>query len=169
MNELNLHVAKSSVITSPSVYIDGNLVSPTREKKSQRDVYQYATDKNCVEIVVKKRYELEGKWWFLMSMLFFFISVLGIFDARIGRKFYSVNYRARVYLKGNTNLQMSFRMFKEGERAIELKSDAEIEEVENEYFINKNLKKRRKILNWCKVLIWLALLVGVVLWVVSQF
>ena len=169
MNELNLQIAKSSVITSPSVYIDGNAVPITRGKNSQRDVCSYSTDKDYVEIVVAKRYELEGKWWFLMSMLFFFISVLGIFDTRIGKRFYSVNYRARVYLKGNANLQMSFNMFREGERAIELKGDAEIEELENQYGLNKTLRKRRRMLIWCKVLVWLAILIGVLIWVTSKF
>lgn len=167
MNELNLQIAKSSVITSPSVYIDGNAVPITRGKNSQRDVCRYTTDKDYVEIVVVKHYELEGKWWFLMSMLFFFISVLGIFDTRIGRKFYSVNYRARVYFRGNANLQMNFRMFKEGERAIELKGEAQIEELENNYYSDKKLKKRRKVLIWCKLLVWLALLAGVLFWVIS--
>ena len=168
MNQLNLQIAKSSVITSPSIYIDGNAVPVTRGKNGQRDVCQYTTDKDFVEIVVTKHYELEGKWWFIMSMLFFFISVLGIFDTRIGKRFYSVNYRARVYLRGNANLQMSFKMFREGERAIELKGDTEIEELENQYSTNKTLKKRRKVLILCKVLIWLALLCGLLFWVISQ-
>ena len=168
MNEFNLQIAKSSVITSPSVSIDGNEVKLTRGKNSQRDVCHYTTEKDCVEIVVEKHYELEGKWWFLMSMLFFFVSVLGIFDTRIGKRFYSVNYRAKVYLRGDTNLQMRFLMFREGERAVELSGDAEIVEMENLYSTNKKLRKRRRILVWCKVLVWLALLAGLLFWVISQ-
>lgn len=167
MNELNLQLGKSPVITSPSVSIDGNDVKVIRGKNGQRDVCHYSTDKDCVEIVVTKHYELEGKWWFLMSMLFFFVSVLGIFDVRVGKRFNSVNYRARVRLNGNTNLQMKFLMFREGERAIELSGDAEIEELENNYYTNTTLKKRRKILILCKVLVWLALLAGLLVWVIS--
>lgn len=168
MNELNLQVSKSSVLTSPSIYIDGNVAEIKKGKNGQRNTCHYATDKDFVEIVVAKHYELEGKGWFLTSMLFFFISVLGIFDTRIGKRFYSVNYRARVYLKGTSNLQMRFNVFREGQRAIELQGDAEIQELENEYYTNKELKKRRKVLIWCKVLVWLALLGGILFWVVSQ-
>ena len=168
MNELNLQIAKSPVITSPIVSIDGNEVAITRGKNGQRDACHYTTEKDYVEIVVEKHYELEGKWWFLMSMLFFFVSVLGIFDARTGKRFYTVNYRARVYLRGNANLQMRFLMFREGERAIELKGDAEVEELENSYTTNKKLKKRRKLLILCKVLVWLAVLAGLLIWVITQ-
>ena len=168
MNELNLQVAKSPMISTPSVTIDGNPVQIKRDKKTQRDFCHYTTDKDCVEIVVTKHYELEGKWWFLMSMLFFFISVLGIFDVRTGKKFYSVNYRARIHLNGSNNLQLKFLRYKEGDRALELTGDAEIEELENAYCDNKQLKKRRRALIWCKVLIWLALLGGLLYWVISQ-
>ena len=168
MKELNLQIAKSSIVPSPSVSINGVDVPIKRGKNGQRDGCRFVTDSDSVEIVVEKHYELEGKWWFLMSMLFFFVSVLGIFDAHFGKRFYTVNYRAIVYLKGDANLQMSFRMFKEGERAIELKGDAEIEEIENSYSMNKQLRKRRRILIWCKVLIWLALLAGLLIWVITQ-
>lgn len=168
MKELNLQIAKSSVISSPSVSVDGIDVPVKRGKNGQRDACRFLTEQDCVEIVVEKHYELEGKWWFLMSMLFFFISVLGIFDARLGKRFCKINYRARVYLKDNANLQMSFKMFKEGERAIELKGDAEIEELENSYYADNNLRKRRRVLIWCKVLVWLAILAGLLIWVITK-
>lgn len=168
MNELNLHVLKSPYITSPSITIDGNPVPVTRDSKTQRDFCHYTTDKDCVEIVVTKHYELEGKWWFLMSMLFFFISVLGIFDVRMGKKFYTLNYRAKLHLNGNTDLRLQFLKFSEGERAMELLGDVEVEELENVYHENKQLAKRRRALIWCKVLVWLALLGGLLFWVVSQ-
>lgn len=168
MNELYLQVSKSNVITSPSISIDGSEVTVRKDKNAHRDFCQYETDKDCVEVVVAKHYELEGKWWFLMSMLFFFISVLGIFDARIGKKFYTVNYRAKVYLRGNATLKLKFLPFRNGERAIELSGDAEIEELENSYGVNDKLKKRRRLLILCKVLVWLALLGGLLFWVISQ-
>ena len=169
MKQLNFQLAKSSVITSPNVYIDGEAVPIVRGKNSQRDVCQYATDKDCVEVVVVKRYELESKWWFVMNLLFFFISVLGIFDTRLGKRFYGVHYRAKIYLNGDANLLIKFNGFRDGQRAIEMTGDAQIEEIDNDYFVNKSLQKRRKAVIWTRVLIWLAILAGLAFWAITHF
>lgn len=169
MNKLNLQLAKSSAIPSPTVYIEGEVAPVKIGDNGRFDVCRYETERDCVEVVVTKYYELDSKWWFVMNLLFFFISVLGIFDTRLGKRFYGVHYRARIYLKGETNLTMKFNTFREGQRAIEVTGDARIEELENDYFINKTLRRRRKVVIWTRVLIWLALLACLAFWAISQF
>ena len=169
MNQLNLQLAKSPVISSPTVYIDGEVVPIIPGKNSQRDSVRYETERDYVEVVVMKHYELESKWWFLMNLLFFFVSILGIFDTWLGKRFYGVHYRARIYLNGDTNLLIKFNGFRDGQRAIEMTGDARIEEIENDYYLNKTLLKRRKAVIWTRVLIWLALLGALAFWAITHF
>ena len=169
MKKLNLQLSKNPTVSSPNVYIDGEVAPIIRGKNSQRDVCEYVTDKDYVEVSVAKHYELESKWWFVMNLLFFFISVLGIFDTRLGKRFYGVHYRARIYLNGDTDILMKFNTFRDGQRAIEVTGDANIEEIENDYYVNKALQKRRKAVIWIRVLIWLAILAGLAFWAISHF
>ena len=168
MKELNLTVARNVILPSPSISIDGKYVPIKKVKNGQVDSIHYTTENDYVEITVTKHYELESKWWFVMSIFFFLISILGIFDTRVGKRFYSVQYSARVRLSDVTNLHLTFNRFKEGERAIELKGEAEVEELENVYTLNKKLNKRRKLLIFVKVLLWIAAIVGIASLVVSQ-
>ena len=168
MNELNIKVSNNYTVKSPTVYVDGECVRLTTNKSGLVSEGHVQTDKDCVEITVAKYYELDSPLWFLMGMLFFFISFLGIFDVPIGKRFYGVQYRAKVYLNGSTNLQMKFNRFKEGDRALEIVGDAQVEELENTYTFNKKLKKRRTILILSKLLVWAALIVGLFIALINK-
>lgn len=149
---------------APSVYVDGKPMDVKYCGKNDSEC-TFTTEKNTVEITLTKRYEMEGKGWFWINVLYFIISVFGIFDAREGRRFQTYTYTALLHLNGSHKLEVSINKFVEGQRALEVSGNCVIEEKENVFFIRQDLRKRHKKLVWFKVCMWLAL-IGVIIGII---
>ena len=147
---------------SPSVYIDGKPIEIRHVGFRNDSECSFTTDKDTVEITMTKHYMMEGKHWFLMNLLFYFISLFGIFDAGDGRKFFSYTYTALLHLNGSNNIEVYINKFVNGQRALEVQGDCVIEEKENAFIIREDLRKRRKKLNWVKALLWIAVIAVIV-------
>ena len=115
-----------------------------------------------MELRVTRLYELESRWWFLMGLLFFFVSLFGIFDMRTDKRFLSYEYKATLTLTGDAHVQ--FRPCKYGEGQVALASDYDCEAYEhtNVYRAKTELKKRRRALAWTKAGLWLVLIAVIV-------
>lgn len=162
-----LKIPKTSRFGCPHVTIDNR---PVKLKVKGGDYLGCVeTEKSNVELCMTRLYELEGKCWFLMSMLFFFISILGIFDVRREKRFNSFEYKATLVLHGDAHLQFKPYEFKENERALAIANDCEVYEHTNVYTVKNFLKKRRRILILTKLLVWLALIAAVIVIVVQLF
>lgn len=146
---------------APSVYVDGKPLEVKQYGKGNDSECSFTTDKSTVEITMTKRYTMEGKGWFWMNVLFFFISILGIFDVGEGRKFQTYTYTALLHLNGTNNIEVGINKFVNGQRALEVQGNCVIEEKENVFFIREDLRKRNRKVRWFKALVWIALIVAV--------
>lgn len=155
MNVLNIAMRPHYMIKNPSLFIDGERVY-TKKSKNGEYTCRFETEKDSVELSVYKFLEINGKFWFLYSILFFFISLLGIFDAHYDNKCYCLKYKTVLTLNEETNVKLVFNQFKESGAAINCTADCPAEETENEYYTDKQAKKRLKIMRIVKLLCWLA-------------
>lgn len=160
MNTVNLKVAANSFIKSPYVSVDGEPVKLRR--KGEWYVGSVETDKTDVSVTVNKYYELSSKWWFPLGLLFFFISLFGIFDSRWGGKFHCIDFSATLQLQPQTNVEIKFFRFVEGGSAVQITGNCAIGILSNVYYSNKMLRRRRRILVWVEVLIWLGMIGGTI-------
>ncbi|MDE7379679.1 MAG: hypothetical protein K2N14_01380, partial [Clostridia bacterium] len=158
MNTLNLTVDK--MYKGCRVYADGRQVEL---KRTPEGLYRgwCATEKDRIELTVIKVSEFGGPCWFLWAMLFFIISGFGIFNAHYDGRYTTVNYQAVVYLNGENNMRLEFNRFAEGQPAVKYGSDCPLENKVNVYGIDREAKKRRKIVTWIEVFLWIALIVFV--------
>ena len=152
---------------APSVYVDGKPVD-VKACGGNDNECTFTTENDTVELTLTKRYALEGKGWFWMNVLFFFISVLGILDAGDGRKFQTYNYTALLHLNGSNKIEVRINRFVAGQRALEVIGDCVIEEKENVFLVREDLRKRYKKLAWFKALVWIALIVAIICIIVSN-
>lgn len=160
MNQLNLKMSGMFNV-KPVIFIDDKPVKCKKNNYGNIDISQQF-DKDKVEVKICKYFELNGKLWFLMSMLFFIISFFGILDVPYNKKCIAIDCRFTIALSEKTNVKIKFNKLSEQGRAVEIESEANIEEICNEYYVDMRAKKRRKILIITKLLIWLALIIGVV-------
>ena len=160
MNKLNLKLI-NVVNLSPTILVDNKKVKP---KKNQFGSYAitHETEKDEVEIKIFKYLEINGKLWFLMGMIFFIISIFGILDYRLDRKCIIIDCCLKIKLNENTNAELKFNSFVSSGEAYTIKTDAQVEQISNRYFVDTQAKKRVKILIITKLLCWVALIAGVI-------
>lgn len=165
MNTLNLTVSK--LIKGCRVYADGRQIALKRNKDGTFGGV-YTTDRDEAEVTVVKLSEFGCKLWFLWAMLFFVISCFGIFNAHYDNPYITVNYRSAVKLGGQNSLRLEFNGFAEGQPALAQQSDCPIENSVNIFGLDKQAKKRRKIVILTEVFLWLALIVIVAIIVIKK-
>lgn len=167
MNVINLKV-NAVYFPSPTVLIDGK---PLRLRKVGSNMYdcRVETDAERVNLSVCKAFELDGKFWFLIAIAYFIISVFGIFDAFYDKRFYAVKYEIELNLNGISNVELTFNKFESGKRAIVCRCDCSADEIENEYFVEENIKRRYKVFKKVKLITWIALLAAAAIAVILAF
>lgn len=140
-----------------------------KKVKKQRKTYSavYETEDNNVELLVKSYSFLHTGLWFIGEMFFFIISVFGIFDMIKSRHTYNTNCKIKVNVDGETNINLKLLNPRNNEAVIKYETDANIEEIENNYTFDAVAKKRKKILKIFKILTILSFIIaGIVLIIV---
>lgn len=163
MNEINFKM-RIGAISNPTVTVDGEAVK--FEKSGSDYVGNFKTDKDTVELEIFRYHEMSGKLWWLFSLLFFIVSVFGIFDMRLDRHGICIKYKSILHLKEKSEVSLSFNRPIDGKKAVECRCDCEAEQVDNAFYTDKTIKKRMKIMLAVKIVLWIALLAGIVVGVV---
>lgn len=165
MNNVNLKVT-GGIGLNPTVIIDNNPVKLKKNKYGSLDG-NYQTENSEVELKVCRYLELSGKLWLLMSMVFFIISIFGIFNPPYDRKCIQIDYLCKIKLKETNDIKIKINTQNAGDKAIEVESDCEIEEITNAFQIDKVAKKRLVIVRIIEVALWVAL-IGVIIFLLAK-
>lgn len=158
MNQLTLKITGSNYLSNSVILVDGR---PIHIKKNQFGSHTatYKTEKDNVNIKLVTYLDHGGIVWFLTQLIFFIISIFGIFDTHEKVNYTVINYEADVTLNGETTLTL--RCYpKSNTKPIEVKSDdVSVMEKENSYVINQSAKKTIKILLLSKIILAIAMIV----------
>ena len=133
-----------------------------KEQKIQKDKAGLRTcsvdiDSNTAEIVVYKGHYYAGRFWLFWNILFFLVSLFGIFDMRDTKKFQVVDLRFNVSVKQDTKVSLQVRDFEDGGRFVDITSDSQIEEISNISMYDKEAPQRKQKAKKVKIFIMLAL------------
>jgi len=142
------------------IYFDGK---PIKYKTSYgHRIYSYETQGDSVEIEIYHYNEVALKHYILFHIIFFLISILGIFNKRYDKRCISVKYKAILKLNEASNVVAKYNGNFNKEGAIELETDLEYEVLENtkEKDLNaiKRLKKL-KLINFLIIILLIAILI----------
>ena len=165
MKTLNITLKGTSKL-SPNILVDGKFV---KLKKNQFGNYvgSIETEKSEVDLTIQKYHELSGKLWFLMSMIFFILSVFGLFDKRYGKNNCVIDSKFHIKLNQDVTNFFATINLSANNKAINFESNAEVGEELNICFEDKVVKKRKKILLATKIVLWL-MLIGVTLYFIIK-
>lgn len=148
------------------IKIDDKKVNLLKNKFGNKTVI-YETESPTVNIKIKKYLEINSKLWLLWQMIFFFLSVFGIFDFKLDKKCVIIDCEFEVKLEEITTLNLSMNYMKSLEKALKVDSNADIKEIKNVAYVDEQAKKRMKVLKITKICTFAALLIlAVVLLVV---
>lgn len=157
MRTLNLKL-QGGIELNPIIELNGETITYKRNKYKNVSI-NYETEKDYVDIEIKNILEIKGPCWWLVQMLFYIISLFGILNPRLEKNCYYVSYKARIKLNENSNnITLKFNIFKDKSKAIEVMSENEIEESLNEYSLDLEAKKRKKILKISHIITWILLI-----------
>lgn len=140
---------------SPSILIDGK---PIKAKKNAFGNIEYScqTEKDSVNVVIKRYLELGSRHWLWMGIVFLIISVFGIFDTRYSKSTQTISFEANIPLDNDvTNFEGKLVSSADG-NAVEYKCSGKVVEIANEIEDNPKIKKRRKIMLALRIIMIIA-------------
>ena len=150
MNTLKLKVVNGDA-NQTVVRIDGKDVQIKKGKHGSGEIV-YTTDAAVARVTVHTFMEIKGKWWWLTSLFYFFISIFGIFDRHSNWKCWAISYDATVALQGETQAVLRVLRWRDGQPAVAL-DGVETKEKENKCFVDTVAKKRRTLMRFVKLAI----------------
>ena len=153
MNTLNLKLVNTANI-NPTIFVDDKQIK-FKKNSFGSIIAQTQTDKNEVELSIYKFLELSSPLWWFWGIIYYIVGILGIFDVFYPKNCFAINCKIKVKLNStNSKLDISFGSIT-GDKAIEyMPTDCEIEEIKNEFYLDKTAKKRRSILLITKIISW---------------
>lgn len=141
-----------------NMFINGKHV---KVKKQDKRKYVANVDVSTnAEIVIYYGHYYYGKAWFWRNLLYFFISVFGIFDSSHNRRCAVVDCKFKLNVVQDTSIEFTLNNFVDGDRFVEYSTETEVEEISNVFYIDKIAKKRKKKMKiacfWITILIIVA-------------
>jgi len=149
------------------VLIDDKKISPIKNEFGNH-LYSYKTENENVNIKIYSYSEMSSKLWYFMSILYFFISLFGIFDVRPKKNGISIKAEFNYKLNdGKNHINLSYNQIQVGKEAVKSTTELQTEQIMNEYYINELLVKRYKRTKIIRTLILiLSIALGVVLLII---
>ncbi|MCI5797379.1 MAG: hypothetical protein MR024_01980 [Firmicutes bacterium] len=166
MNSVKLKLVGVNSKLVPNIIVDDQYVQC---KKNEFGSYEanIETEKDEIKIAFTRELELKSKLWWLYAIISFIVSVFGIFNPPYDRKCISMNCIFNIKLKDINEIKIKFNSLSSTGKAVELETENTFEEIKNEFYIDKIVKKRWIILLIVRILAWigLAILLG---WLIAK-
>ena len=142
--------------------VDGTKVK-IKNNKFGNKVFEYQTEKSEVTIVIKRLLEINSRFWLAWQLLFFVISIFGIFDVRGSKGYFVVDCELKVKVQEDTQVTLKMNDSPQKTIACQVESNTEVEEIKNSYYIDEQAKKKGKKLVFAKIVTFLVIAVVAVL------
>ena len=139
----------------PVVKIDGKSVK-LKNNAFGNKVANFQTDKENVNVKIYRYLELGGKLWLLAEILFFLISLFGVFDAKRDKGSKILDIDLDVSLNEQTSLALSLNANKKDEKGALVEVNTDVKENSNLCFVDEVVTKRKKALIFIKIGIFVA-------------
>lgn len=148
--------------------VDGQKVKFKNNRFGNKE-FVYQTEKSKVNITINRFLEINSKFWLLWQLLFFVISIFGIFDMRSSRGYFVVDCEMNVDVSEDTKLTLKMNDSPKNDYACTYECNTQVEEVKNQYYVDEKAQKRGKILVWAKILTFAVFaIIGIVIVVVTK-
>lgn len=139
------------------VYVDGMKLDNKEKKFSAPMKYEFSTDNDVVNVVIKKTFEINCKLYILRFLFYYIISLFGIFDVR-EKRFNTLDVNLFVDLRKTQVLNLRLNNYVEGGTAAIFDTDLALTEG-NVFYKDQVAEKRYKTLKKVKILFTVAVFV----------
>ena len=145
------------------------LVNGKRTKLQENEGKKYIqldTKTNSHEVIIYQTHHYTGKCWFWWNLLFYIISIFGIFDIRHNKKFLSIDCKLIINTEGKDESLTTLQVlpFQNGSKFLEIKSETnQVEEITNIQYHDTDAKIKHKKMKWAKLGITFAGIIAAIL------
>lgn len=165
MRTLNLKI-QGSVGINPIVKIDDNIVDCKHNKYEAMQI-THQTEKPSVKIEIFNLLEINGPCWWLVQMFFYLITLFGIFNPKLEKNCFIINYKAKIDLLDGDNFVIAkINKLQDGSNAVIIETNTHVIEEQNTCMLDKQAQKRKKLLKLSHILTWILMAVLVVVLIV---
>lgn len=162
MKNVNLKI-KGVGRLKPVVCVDGKQI---KFKKNNFGSYEksISTEKDKMEIVIYRYLEINGRLWWLISILQFLVSLFGILDTMKEKNCTIIDCKLVVDLNSaeNRNIDLAINENAKNGKSVSITTELEVEEVTNRSYVDEKAKKRFKIMKFVKLFVFIAAVVGLI-------
>ena len=166
MNKLNLEFV--NLESDYIVEVDDKICDFKKIRKKRNLTYEYQTENDKVNISIKRLVPQSAKNWWLWQIIFFFVSLFGIFDFVENKKCLKVDFDATIDLSEETNVKIIIQKNTKEKLAVKLLTEANVVEHKNEMSVDMVAKKRLKAIKVLKIIFWIALVIGSAVLIISK-
>lgn len=171
MKVIKLEIAGNTKF-EPEVLIDGKKYGYKKDKYNHR-IYTIETDKNELDLQICKWHEEESDIHWLFSIIFFIISLFGIFDIRDSKNANSLKFKSKIRLddsKQEYHSKIVLAAFQKDQIALDIQGDLLIEDNDtNKYFIDQSVLYRKEKNKKIKKYIFLSIFLLVIVMLALKF
>ena len=118
---------------------------PKLKKSKNQRIYTADCQGPTAEIIMYKTHNYTGKNWFWWSLLYYFVSIFGIFDSRQDPRCSVIDCRLQIPLnESTTQIKITPNKFQDNTKFIEIESNTNITEISNTQYLDKVGQARHK-------------------------
>ena len=144
-------------------FIDGQKIKFEKNKYGNYGC-EVLTEKDEIEIRIHEWNEGKSKMYFIMSLIYFIVSIFSIFNTKQDKNFRAIDCCFKVKLSNKeNNLNLSYNQFQEGAIAVVHESDCEVEVLSNRYYVDEGARTRDRVLKYIKLFVWVSGITGVIM------
>jgi len=142
--------------------VDGKVVKKKKNKFGTPS-YVVNTDKEKIEVAFYKYLEINGRLWFLMNIIYFFISLFGILDVGYDKNCVVIDSKFTIDVKDKSKTVFIVEKLVDSGKVMTVQSDTNVNEEKNIYYVDNKAKKKRKIAIATRIVLLVALVVTAVI------
>lgn len=153
MKILTLKFLKTQKL-NPSILVDGKAVKLEKNSFGNYEI-KHQTENDKVEVIIRRYLELSSPLWLLLSLLYFVISIFGIFDYRLDLKCVVINCKFIVPLDDNEeNIVLVNLNDTKSDKAVTLQYKHKLDIIANNYFVDEKVRQRTKIVLILRIILF---------------
>ena len=156
MGRLNLNIQGYNNALD-TITINGKACKVIRNRREKTTSVSMDVEGDVAHVIIYKPHAYVGKHWLLWSLIYFIVSIFGVFDTRYHKRNLIVDCRFDVITYGeDTNVNATVLTYRDKEPFLKIESDASITEIANTMYCDLEAKKKAKIAKRAKIFVFLA-------------
>lgn len=132
------------------ITVDGKFV---KLKKTRKKTYKATVEtNNKSEVVIYKTHYYNGKNWFWWNLLYYIVSIFGIFDIKQDKKCLVLDAKFSVTTQNDSKVIVKRQNFEDNGKLVSIETEAQVEEFSNVQYHDKEARKKHKKMKKFKII-----------------